>query len=202
MPVFKHNFSGLRLKVMSMTLLWLILFHCQGLHAQNLELSTAALKLTEREVTYDPAYYSIDYPNGDVPPDRGVCTDVVIRAYRMLGVDLQKLVHEDMKAHFSKYPNNWGLNSTDRNIDHRRVPNLMTFFSRQGAEIPVSSDPTNYIAGDVVAWSLGGGLTHIGIVVDKKSRDGQRPLIVHNLGRGQVVEDILFDFEIIGHYRY
>ena len=119
-----------------MTLLWLILFNCQGLHAQNLELSTAALKLTEREVTYDPAYYSIDYPNGDVPPDRGVCTDVVIRAYRMLGVDLQKLVHEDMKAHFSKYPNNWGLNFTDRNIDHRRVPNLMTFLADKGLKSP------------------------------------------------------------------
>lgn len=165
-------------------------------------LSTAALELTTQNVTYDPSYFSIDYPNGDVPANKGVCTDVIIRAYRKVGIDLQKLVHEDMKANFSKYPKNWGLKSTDKNIDHRRVPNLMTFFSRNNANIQISQNPKDYLPGDVVSWSLGGGLTHIGIVVNKKSTDGNRYLIVHNIGGGQVLEDCLFSYKIIGHYRY
>lgn len=165
-------------------------------------LSKAAMALTDATVVYDPSYFSIDYPNGDVPTDRGVCTDVVIRAYRKIGIDLQKEVHEDMKAHFSAYPQKWGLKRTDTNIDHRRVPNLMTFFERKGAKKPISTVAADYLPGDVVCWNLGGALTHIGVVVHQKSDDGQRYLIVHNIGSGQVLEDCLFKFKIIGHYRY
>lgn len=165
-------------------------------------LSDAALALTQQSVTYDPSYFSIAYPNGDVPSDRGVCTDVVIRAYRKIGTDLQQEVHEDMKANFGVYPKIWGLNRTDKNIDHRRVPNLMVFFKRQGAAKPISNKAADYKPGDIVCWNLGGAITHIGIVVDKKSKDGKRPLIVHNIGQGQVLADCLFDYKIIGHYRY
>lgn len=168
----------------------------------KLTLSEAALQLTKQKVTYDPSYFSIDYPNGDVPSDKGVCTDVVIRAYRKLGIDLQKEVHEDMKANFKLYPKIWGLKTTDKNIDHRRVPNLMTYFMRQGAEKPITKAAKDYKPGDVVCWNLGGAITHIGIVSNKKSNDGKRYLIVHNIGNGQVLEDCLFDFKIIGHYRY
>jgi len=168
----------------------------------NKSLSKAALELTKDQVTYDPSYFSIAYPNGDVPKDKGVCTDVIIRAYRKLGVDLQKEVHLDMKSHFNQYPKLWGHRSTDKNIDHRRVPNLMTFFKRKGAEQIISKKATDYIPGDVVAWRLSSGLTHIGIVVNKKSADQKRYLIVHNIGAGQVLEDCLFDYKIIGHYRY
>ncbi|CAN0601644.1 unnamed protein product, partial [Ectocarpus sp. 12 AP-2014] len=154
---------------------------------QNLDLVNAALELTKQQVTYDPSYFSIDYPNGDVPSDKGVCTDVVIRAYRKTGVDLQKLVHEDMKANFTNYPKIWGLISTDKNIDHRRVPNLMTFFKHKGAEKPITDNPEDYLPGDVVCWNLGGAVTHIGIVVNKKSNNGNRYLIVHNIGSGQVL---------------
>ncbi|HZH86584.1 MAG TPA: DUF1287 domain-containing protein [Brumimicrobium sp.] len=166
------------------------------------KLSDAAIELTKQQVTYDPSYFSIAYPNGDVPSDKGVCTDVIIRAYRILGTDLQKEVHEDMRSNFSVYPKNWGLTKTDRNIDHRRVPNLRTFFKRKGAAQVVTQNPENYLPGDIVTWRLSGGLTHIGIVVDRKSSDGKRPLIVHNIGRGQVLEDCLFSFEITGHYRW
>ena len=165
-------------------------------------LSEYALELTQYEVTYDPSYFSIDYPNGDVPSDKGVCTDVIIRAYRKMGIDLQQEVHEDMKANFQAYPNIWGLQSTDTNIDHRRVPNLMAFFKRQGAERRISNDGSEYLPGDIVCWDLGGGTTHIGIVVDQISSDGKRPLVVHNIGRGQVLADCLFAFPVIGHYRY
>jgi uncharacterized protein YijF (DUF1287 family) len=166
------------------------------------EFSDEVFKLTNQKVTYDPSYFSIDYPNGDVPSHLGVCTDVVIRAYRKVGVDLQKEVHEDMVKNFSAYPQIWGLTSTDRNIDHRRVPNLMTFFQRKGAEKIRSNKAKDYLPGDVVCWSLGGGLTHIGIVVDEKSKDGKRNLVVHNIGQGQVLADCLFQYKIIGHYRY
>ena len=165
-------------------------------------LSNAALSLTEQVVRYDPSYFQIDYPNGDVPKDKGVCTDVVIRAYRKVGIDLQKEVHEDMKENYSKYPSKWGLSRPDKNIDHRRVPNLMTFFSRHGASKPISTNGKDYIPGDIVCWNLGGAITHIGIVVKKKSTDGLRHLIVHNIGGGQVLEDCLFSYKIIGHYRY
>tara|TARA_R110002073_G_scaffold40547_5_gene115152 strand:+ start:289538 stop:290119 length:582 start_codon:yes stop_codon:yes gene_type:complete len=168
----------------------------------NLNLNDAAIGLTEQQVVYDPTYFSIPYPNGDVPIGIGVCTDVIIRAYRKVGLDLQKEIHEDMKANFSKYPKLWGLKSTDRNIDHRRVPNLMTYFKRKGAELAITKNAEDYKPGDVIAWNLGGAITHIGIVVDKKSNDGKRNLIVHNIGAGQVIEDCLFKFKIIGHYRF
>lgn len=151
---------------------------------------------------YDPAYTLIAYPGGDVPIERGVCTDVVIRAFRAVGLDLQKLVHEDMRANFAAYPKQWGLKRPDPNIDHRRVPNLMTFFKRQGKEIPVSKEARDYRPGDVVAWRLPSGLLHIGVVSDRKSGDPDRFLAVHNIGAGAQLEDILFAYEIIGHYRY
>ncbi|MDR1517996.1 MAG: DUF1287 domain-containing protein [Dysgonamonadaceae bacterium] len=166
------------------------------------KLSDAAISLTKQRVTYDASYFRIAYPGGDIPAGRGVCTDVVIRAYRNLDVDLQKEVHEDMAAHFGKYPKIWGLKRTDTNIDHRRVPNLMTFFSRQGSSLKVSENPSDYLPGDIVTWVLDNGLAHIGLVVDKKSRDGKRPLIVHNIGQGQNLADCLFSFQITGHYRY
>lgn len=165
-------------------------------------LADSTLTLTSQEVTYDPAYFSIPYPNGDVPADKGVCTDVVIRAYRKMGIDLQKEVHEDMSRHFSLYPKKWGLTKTDRNIDHRRVPNLMKFFARHGTELSTSRESKDYHPGDIVCWELDGGLPHIGIVSKKRSGDGKRYLIVHNIGRGQVLEDCLFSYKIIGHYRY
>lgn len=137
---------------------------------------------------------------GDVPKTTGVCTDVVIRAFRLIDIDLQQAVHEDMKVNFSEYPKLWGLSTTDKNIDHRRVPNLMTYFDRQGWSINASDSSHHFNPGDIVAWNLGGGLTHIGIVTTKRSENGI-PLILHNIGSGQVLEDILFDFSIIGHYR-
>jgi len=166
------------------------------------KLNDAALFLTTQKVVYDPSYFRLDYPGGDVPKGKGVCTDVVIRAYRTLGIDLQKEVHEDMKKNFKLYPKNWGLKAPDKNIDHRRVPNLMVFFSRFGKTLKKSKKATDYTPGDVVCWDLGGGITHIGIVVNKRSKDKKRYQIVHNIGAGQVLEDCLFDFKIIGHYRY
>jgi len=168
----------------------------------GLKLSNSALELTNDHVVYDPSYFSIDYPNGDVPSGKGVCTDVVVRAYRKLEIDLQQKVHEDMISNFSSYPQKWRLKKPDKNIDHRRVPNLMTFFTRFGKELTITQNSANYLPGDIVCWSLGGALTHIGIVVHKKSTDGQRYLIVHNIGGGQVAEDVLFSYKIIGHYRY
>ncbi|MDC7824966.1 DUF1287 domain-containing protein [Pseudomonas sp. BLCC-B13] len=150
---------------------------------------------------YDPVYRRLDYPGGDVPLATGVCTDVLIRALRQQGLDLQKSVHEDMRAHFSAYPRNWGLQRPDRNIDHRRVPNLMTWFKRQGMALKVSDKPADYRAGDIVTWDLGRGLTHIGIVSDRTSPAGV-PLVLHNIGRGTQEEDILFGFVITGHYRF
>lgn len=169
---------------------------------QAQKLSNAAIELTKDRVVYDPAYFKIPYPNGDVPVGKGVCTDVVIRAYRKLGTDLQKEVHEDMKANFRLYPKNWGMKTTDRNIDHRRVPNLMVFFGRKGTKKPMTKKAEDYLPGDIVCWDLNGRQTHIGLVVNRKSGDGKRYLIVHNIGGGQVVEDVLFDWKIIGHYTY
>jgi hypothetical protein len=165
-------------------------------------LADSAFTLTRQHVIYDPTYFKLNYPGGDVPADKGVCTDVIIRAYRKLGIDLQQLVHEDMRAHFAIYPKNWGLKGTDKNIDHRRVPNLMTFFGRKGTRLPISGNPEDYKPGDIVCWNLGKGITHIGIVVNKKSADQKRYLIVHNVGAGQVLEDFLFKYQIIGHFRY
>ena len=166
------------------------------------QLADSTLTLTRQKVVYDPSYFRIAYPNGDVPANKGVCTDVVIRAYRKMGIDLQKEVHEDMRKNFDKYPKIWGMKRTDTNIDHRRVPNLMTFFTRFGTVSDKSTRPQDYRLGDIVCWDLGGGVRHIGIVVNRKSADGQRFMIVHNIGRGQVAEDCLFRFTVIGHYRY
>lgn len=155
--------------------------------------------------SYDGAYTRIPYPNGDVPKETGVCTDVVIRAYRAQGIDLQRLVHEDMKKHFSLYPKQWGLKKPDSNIDHRRVPNLQVFFTRHGKKLAVTGKGADYTPGDLVTWDLSWPdrpLPHIGIVSDKMSEDGQRPLIIHNIGRGAAVDDILFEYHITGHYRY
>lgn len=183
------------------------IFLCESIfvHGQSTfydRLSDAALELTKQNVIYDPTYFQIAYPYGDVPANRGVCTDVIIRAYRKLTIDLQQRVHEDMKANFDKYPKLWGLTSTDRNIDHRRVPNLMVFFERHGSVRAITRNAKDYLPGDIVCWNLGGAITHIGIVVNKKSVDNSRYLIVHNIGAGQVLADCLFDFRIIGHYRY
>lgn len=166
------------------------------------KLSDAAILLTKDKVEYDPKYFSIKYPNGDVPKDKGVCTDVVIRAYRKLGIDLQKEVHEDMKANFSKYPKSWGLKKPDTNIDHRRVPNLQVYFTRFGQSLGTSEKASDYITGDLVTWKINGKLPHIGIVTNKKSADGKRNLIVHNVGAGQVLEDCLFKYDLTGHYRF
>ena len=165
-------------------------------------LVAAAVDQTTRPVRYDGAYRRIPYPMGDVPADTGVCTDVVIRAYRALGIDLQQRVHEDMRAAFSAYPRAWGMAHPDPNIDHRRVPNLQTFFRRRGAALTSSDDPERYAAGDLVTWMLPGNLPHIGVVIERRSPDGRRPLVVHNIGRGPEIEDTLVKFPITGHFRY
>lgn len=166
-----------------------------------------AIAQTKQKVEYDPAYVQIKYPGGDVPSNTGVCTDLVIRAYRGLGIDLQKEVHEDMAKNFEKYPKFWKLKKTDTNIDHRRVPNLMVFFERKNAKLKISSDAADYKPGDIVTWNLGdkhsmSGVTHIGIVTNIRSADKNRYLVAHNIGRGNELEDMLFSFTIIGHYRY
>ena len=160
------------------------------------ELVKVLPSLIDRSIRYDPSYAVIGYPNGDVPANRGVCTDVVIRAYRKIGIDLQKEVHEDMKANFDKYPKKWGLNAPDTNIDHRRVPNLMTFFSRHGKVLKITNNPKDYQPGEIVCWDLGGGILHIGIVANTDTK------IIHNIGYGQVLEDCLFNWKVIGHYSY
>lgn len=196
-----QNFKPMK-KFLSIFILVLFVFFGKAQAQFAQKLSDAALSLTKDKVTYDPAYYSIKYPNGDVASDKGVCTDVVIRAYRKLGIDLQKEVHEDMKKNFSKYPKKFGLKRPDTNIDHRRVPNLMVFFAKFGQSKSIETNPALYAPGDIVTWLLPGNLTHIGIVVNKKSADGKRYLIVHNIGAGQVIEDCLFKFDITGHYQY
>ncbi len=176
-------------------------------------LSDAALAQTRTAVRYDPSYRRIPFPGGDVPPNVGVCSDVVIRAYRALGVDLQLLVHDDMTHAFGRYPRRWGLRAPDPNIDHRRVPNLETYLARRGARRAVSRDPATWAPGDLVVWSipgdrvgalptLRGNRPHIGIVTHRRSRDGARPLVVHNAGLGPRLEDALFAFPITGHYRF
>lgn len=162
----------------------------------------AAQSRTLLSVRYDPKYVSLSYPGGDVPADTGVCTDVVIRTYRAaFGFDFQKAVHEDMKANFSAYPKSWGLKRPDKNIDHRRVPNLERFLKRQGASLPITKKAVDYQAGDIVSWRLGGRLPHIGIVSNKKSEWGT-PLIIHNIGSGVVEDDLLFNTDINGHFRF
>jgi hypothetical protein len=159
------------------------------------------MERVQHTVRYDPAYVVLDYPNGDVPADTGVCTDEVIRSYRALGIDLQKLVHEDMKRAFAAYPKIWGLRTTDRSIDHRRVPNLQTFFKRRGAALPVTQKAEDYHPGDIVTCTVPENLPHIAIVVP--AADGSAtPWIVHNIGRGPKHEGRLFEFPITGHYRF
>lgn len=165
-----------------------------------LTLPEAARQQIGVTVEYDPAYVSLPYPGGDVPQDRGVCTDVVIRALRLLGLDLQQAVHEDMKAHFSAYPKLWGLKRPDKNIDHRRVPNLQTYFTRRGWKLPLTQDPADYRAGDLVTCLVADTLPHIMVVSDRRNADGT-PLIIHNIGRGTQEEDALFAFPLTGHYR-
>ena len=151
---------------------------------------------------YDPSYARIAYPLGDVPESRGVCTDVVIRAHRKLGLDFQALVHEDMASHFNQYPRIWGLKRPDRNIDHRRVPNLERFLERRGKAVSPRNPDGDFKAGDIVSWRLNSGLPHIGLVSDKRTADGRRPLVIHNIGRGTQEEDVLLDWKRVGHYRW
>ncbi len=162
----------------------------------------AAHSRTQSNVRYDGAYVRLSYPGGDVPADTGVCTDVIIRTYRSaFGFDFQKAVHEDMRADFSAYPQNWGLKRPDKNIDHRRVPNLETYLKRKKVHLKVTKDPASYLPGDIVSWRLGGYLPHIGIVSDNKSSDGT-PLIIHNIGAGPLEENMLFMTDINGHFRF
>ncbi len=164
-------------------------------------LVSAAIERTNHAVRYDGTYVRIPYPGGDVPVDTGVCTDEIVRAYRAVGVDLQKEVHEDMIANFSKYPRKWHRTQPDSNIDHRRVPNLMVFFQRKGESLAITRRAEDYSPGDLVTYDLGGNVPHIGIVVDRRGSSG-RYMIVHNIGQGPKMEDVLFNWKITGHYRY
>jgi uncharacterized protein len=166
------------------------------------KLIEAARARTRVAEVYDGSYRVLAYPGGDVPADRGVCTDLVVRAYRALGIDLQVRVHEDMKLAFSVYPRLWGLRRPDRNIDHRRVPNLQRFLERAGAALPIGRRDEDYRPGDLVTWQLPGNLPHIGIVSDRHVPGSRRPRILHNIGAGSVEDDILFTYPITGHYRY
>jgi len=204
----KHEFARRRGKAVLVGLVlaaFLGLFGASG-HAASFAnlLAEAALERTHQKVRYDPAYVVIDYPWGDVPADRGVCTDEVIRAYRALGIDLQQLVHVDMSAHFPVYPNlpKWELTAPDPNIDHRRVLNLKVFFERHGRVLPITQRPQDYRPGDLVTWTLPPDLPHIGIVSNRRGPDGKRYMIIHNSGKGPRLEDRLFDWPITGHYRF
>ena len=170
-------------------------------HPTGANLVTAARRQIGKTLLYDPAYVSLKYPMGDVPEDRGVCSDVVIRALRACGKDLQQAVHEDMKSNFSAYPKTWGLKRTDRNIDHRRVLNLAVYFKRKGMALPVTQNPADYQPGDLVTCTVAGKLPHIMIVSDRRNTDGV-PLIIHNIGQGAREEDRLFEFPLNGHFRW
>lgn len=166
------------------------------------QLIDAAVEQTKVTTGYDPSYVAIDYPNGDVPSDTGVCSDVVVRAFRKAGIDLQKEVHEDLTRAWSEYPRKWGARGTDSNIDHRRVLNLTTYFDRQGKSLPITNERADYLPGDVVAWELSDGVEHIGIMTNVWSEPDKHCLVVHNIGVGARVEDVLLAWKIIGHYRY
>lgn len=187
----KLKFSTFFILIMSLVI------NMQALAVKSQQIVLDARQQIGQTLYYDPAYTTLKYPMGDVPMIKGVCTDVIIRALRLQGVDLQKLIHEDMKKNFAVYPKKWGLKSTDRNIDHRRVPNIMTYFQRQGYEIK----DKNYKAGDIVTWDLGKGLVHIGIISNQKSLVNSTPLVIHNIGSGTQENNILFDYKITGHYR-
>ncbi|HKO59707.1 MAG TPA: DUF1287 domain-containing protein [Pyrinomonadaceae bacterium] len=166
------------------------------------QLIASAIEQTKVTTSYDPAYVGIEYPNGDVPQETGVCSDVIVRAFRKSGVDLQKEVHEDMGRAWANYPKRWGAARRDPNIDHRRVGNLMVYFERQGKSLPVTTDRNQYLPGDVVSWDLGNKVDHIGIVVNVWSEPSKGYLIVHNIGSGARMEDVLLNWEITGHFRY
>ena len=186
-----------------LTAIYLVSINCFGGTFEK-DIVAAAIDRTNQDITYDGAYFSIPYPNGDVPANIGVCTDVIIRTYRAIGTDLQVLVHEDMKENFTAYPSKriWGLNSTDPNIDHRRVPNLQVFLSRHGQELAISDKKEDYEPGDIVTWMLPGNLPHIGIVTDKVSPHTGNLMVSHNIGAGPVLEDMLFAYQITGHYKF
>jgi len=169
-----------------------------------MQLVDAAIARTSAKIRYDDSYFYIDYPFGDVPSNLGVCSDVVVRSYRALNIDLQQLVHEDMSRYFHLYPSTriWGLTEPDTNIDHRRVPNLRVFFSRHGEELPITDNPDDYAPGDLVTWRMRGNRPHIGIITDLVAPSDGTPLIVHNIGRGPVLDNILFDYPISGHYAF
>lgn len=181
-------------------------FLCTCSFAEN-TLVDAAKERLKHTIIYDGAYQRIPYPNGDVDKHKGVCTDVIIRSYRSLGKDLQQLVHEDMRENFSDYPQIWGLSKPDSNIDHRRVPNLEVFFAKYGKKLPITDNPSDYKPGDIVSWRLANNRPHIGIVSDVKAdndsnRNNNRYQIIHNIGWGPQQEDVLFDYKIVGHFRY
>lgn len=162
----------------------------------------AAVEQSKVTTGYDPSYVGIGYPNGDVPSDTGVCSDVVVRAFRKVGIDLQKEIHEDMTRAWSEYPKKWGARGTDTNIDHRRVLNLNTYFTRQGKSLPISDNRADYLPGDVVAWELSDGVEHIGVLTNLWTETDKHYLVVHNIGSGARIEDVLLAWRIIGHYRY
>jgi len=168
----------------------------------NAELASAALARTGAEVTYDGSYRSLGYPGGDVPDHLGVCSDVIVRSYRSINIDLQVLLHEDIRSNFDAYPTNWGLTKPDPNIDHRRVPNLETFFGRNGLSFTPSTDASKYQPGDIVSWRLANSLPHIGIVGPNKVPGTSRHYIIHNIGNGPKEEDVLFKYSRYGHYRF
>jgi uncharacterized protein YijF (DUF1287 family) len=192
--------------ILKKLLLTSLFLFSQNSFSQDFELDVveAALERTNHNVRYDGRYISIPYPNGDVPENIGVCTDVIVRTYRAIGTDLQQLVHEDMVANFEAYPSKriWGQNRTDKNIDHRRVPNLQAFLSRQGEKLVISSKASNYKAGNIVTWMLPGNLPHIGLITNKISALTGNPMVVHNIGAGPKLDDVLFSYKITGHYRY
>jgi len=202
-PVLVKRFTALAALTTAMAIVVSAQVTSEDLAHQDFlkRLVAAAIERTHHTVRYDPAYVRIAYPGGDVPADTGVCTDEVIRAYRAIGVDLQKEVHEDMEKNFAAYPHSWQNTHPDTNIDHRRVPNLMVFFSRNGQKLTISNRAEDYSPGDLVTWDLGGNVPHIGIVVDQKAASG-RYMIVHNIGLGPRMEDVLINWKITGHYRY
>ena len=198
--------------ILSLLFIWLIGFQScdsnkivESINGIQKDFVLAAIDRTKKDIEYNPAYFSIEYPNGDIPEMYGVCTDVVIRSYRKINIDLQKLIHEDIVAKYNDYPlkKNWNQNTADSNIDHRRVPNLEVFFSKYGESLSISNDPNDYQPGDIVTWDLSGSSPwHIGIVSNKISSTSKNPLIIHNIGRGPEQSDMIFAFPIRGHYRY
>lgn len=183
-------------------ILIIICLFTSNLFSQNYELAKVLEKLEDKNIWYDFSYVKIKYPMGDVPANTGVCTDVIVRAYRLIGIDLQQLVHEDMVNNFNEYPKKWGLTKPDSNIDHRRVANLMKFFERNGEVLPITRNIDDYKPGDIVCWDLGHGMLHIGIVSDIPIRTSNGYKYIHNIGQGQVFDYTVFTWKIIGHYRY